>query len=281
MADLKLGSAGGEVKKLQELLLALNAKPKVKATSKFDETTEEALKFIQKKFKLKIDGIAKSATLSALEEAVGKAETAGLEQPVRDYTYFIKRNDEIRRHNEGEFKRHLARLETIIRRSRELGPDAIKRLNAKNAKLDADAKRKADREAKNQPKDDKDKSKTDKSKTKETAKVSTEVKSPEEYVKLKEVYVKYDEHCNKQFKRWLTFAHGIREEQARFEACKARGDTAGAEQSIKLIKSQDTAARKMVDDWADSVSKKVAIDKKIESTEAAIKTAQAEIASLD
>lgn len=283
MADLKLGASGSGVKKLQELLIALNAKPKVKATSKFDETTEEALIFIQKKLKLKADGIAKSATITALEEEVGKGETAGLEMTVRDYTYYIKRNDEVRRHNTGEYKRHLARLETIIRRSRELGPDAIKKLNEKNEKLAADAKRKADREAKTQPSTTtgtKDKGTPEKqSKTTTTSSISTQVKSPDEYIKLKAVYMKYDEHCNKQYKRWLTFAHGIKQEQEKFETFKAKGDTAGAEQSLKLVKSQDTAARKMIDEWADSVAKKVAIDKRIEETETAIKTAMADIAS--
>jgi len=267
MADFKNGSSGGEVKKLQEMLIAAQAKPKIKATGKFDGPTEEALKYFQKKNKLKPDGVATPKIFAALRAA----QIKGLDMTISDYKRYIQDNERVREQNHRIFEKNCARLDTIIRRSKELGPDAIKKLNAN---LKEKAKREAWKNKSSQSDDSKDK----KEKDEKPAEVTTQVKSADDYKKIKEAYIKHDTHCNDIYKRWLTFANGIVDKQTEFETAQETGDRARAELCLKLAASQDAKARKMIDQWSDLVAKKKAVDKNIEGAEAAIKEAMVNIA---
>lgn len=288
MADLKLGASGSEVKKLQEFLLELNAKPKVKTTSKFDAPTEEALKFVQKKLKLKIDGIATPKVMEALAAAAAPDKTEApadpgkdgkeakpqkIAMPIRDYGPYIRRNEGIRKSNAGEFQRNLTRLDMIIRRSKDLGPDAIAKLNAQNeARAKAEAKKRAQTP---QTEKGKDKGKDTKSDT-----ITAKVKSSEDYKKMKDNYVKFDAGCNKKYVEWLKIAKQLLVEQKKFNDLVKKGDAAAAEAMVKDLKAEDAKASKIIDDWTDLVAKKVGVDKAIEETERAIKQAQADVATM-
>ncbi|MFA3917086.1 peptidoglycan-binding domain-containing protein [Ruegeria hyattellae] len=93
MKLLKKGAKGAPVKKVQEKLNKLGAKPKVSVNGVFDEAMLTAVKAFQKKNKLKVDGIVGDNTMTALE-ARGKAPKWGVKDISRGLKQLkMKRKD--------------------------------------------------------------------------------------------------------------------------------------------------------------------------------------------
>ena len=90
MPDLKKGSTGPEVVKIQKALATGKIKPVVKPNGKFDAKTEEAVKAFQKKNKLKEDGIVGKKTMPKLM-ALGKGPKMDLKMTAPKYGDLLKK----------------------------------------------------------------------------------------------------------------------------------------------------------------------------------------------
>lgn len=97
MAVLKIGSTGGEVKKMQEgLNKAMKPSPKLKPDGQFGPATDKAVRLFQKQNKLKPDGVVGPKTLAMIQGGGGQQ----VEMDIFDYRERKKKVEGVMSYND-------------------------------------------------------------------------------------------------------------------------------------------------------------------------------------